>query len=192
MKRLLTIVEGEGDERAVPELIRRILHAEGRFDIELLRPHRRGDLPKVRANFQRFLEVACLENASVLCLLDFDCQDCVNALDEEEKFRSMARTFRPDCRFDACFIVKEFESMFLWDEVGTRRALPQIADLAFPADPEAIRDVKGWLSGAQPKGCAYKPTAHQAKVVSQLDLALLNQRSPSYQRLKAAVLQLTA
>nr|WP_315465702.1 DUF4276 family protein [uncultured Rhodoferax sp.] len=191
-KRLIAIVEGEGDERAVPELLRRILHAHERFDVEVLRPQRRGDLPKVRANFSRFLQTAALEDAAILCLLDFDCADCVDVIRAEEDMRDQAKKIRPDQLFDACFIVKEFESLFLSDPNSTKVALPLIPNgLEFPVEPELIRDAKGWLSDAQPSGAAYKPTAHQAKITAHLDLHILSERSPSYRRLETAVLRLT-
>lgn len=192
-KRLLAIVEGEGDERAVPVLLRRILHAHQRFDVEVLHPQRRGELPKVKANFSRFFGSAVLEDAAILCVLDFDCAECVDVLKAEKDMRLEASKLRPHQLFDACFIVKEFESLFLWDATATRQALPLIPNTkAFPAQPESVRDAKGWLSDAQPSGVAYKPTAHQAKVTAQLNLNQLAACSPSYQRLEAAVLRLTA
>jgi Domain of unknown function (DUF4276) len=192
-KRLLAIVEGEGDERAVPVLLRRILHAHQRFDVEVLHPQRRGELPKVKANFSRFFGAAVLEDAAILCVLDFDCAECVDVLKAEKDMRLEASKLRPHQLFDACFIVKEFESLFLWDATATRQALPLIPKTkAFPAQPESVRDAKGWLSDAQPSGVAYKPTAHQAKVTAQLNLNQLAACSPSYQRLEAAVLRLTA
>jgi len=192
-KRLLAIVEGDGDERAVPVLLRRILHTHSRFDVEVLRPQRRGELPKVKANFERFFGAAALEDAAILCLLDFDCAECVDVLKAEADMRTQAKKLRPEQLFEACFIVKEFESLFLWDGEAAKLALPLIPDaMQFPEIPEMIRDAKGWLSDAQPSGAAYKPTAHQAKVTSHLNLEKLATLSPSYKRLEAAVLRLTS
>lgn len=191
IERLVTIVEGEGDERAVPVLLRRILESHGRHDVQVLKPHRRGELPKVKANFERFFGAAALENAAVLCVLDFDCEFCNDVEHEEALLRAKAQQARPDVPFEACFIVKEFESMFLWDPTSTRAALPQIPKiLVFPDNPEAIRDAKGWLSKAQPKGHSYKPTAHQAKLAAQVDLAFISKHSPSFRRLSDAVLKI--
>ncbi|ADX45701.1 DUF4276 domain-containing protein [Paracidovorax avenae] len=190
-QRLLPIVEGEGDERAVPVLLRRILEHHGRYDVQVLKPQRRGELPRVKANFARFFEAAILEDAAVLCVLDFDCEWCIDAEHEERNLKAMAHDIRADHPFEACFIVKEFESLFLCDEATTRLALPAISsEAAFPTDPEGVRDAKGWLSAAQPKGMAYKPTTHQAKIASQLNLTHLAQHSPSFQRLDRAVLNL--
>src|SRR5688572_29082730 len=51
---------------------------------------------------------------------------------------------------------KEFEAWFIASaaSLAGRRGLP--ADLRAPADPEAIRDAKGWLSCQMPRG---SPTA---------------------------------
>jgi hypothetical protein len=191
-KRLLPLVEGEGDERAVPVLLRRILHQHQRFDVDILKPHRRGELPKVKANFSRFFQAAALERAPVICVLDYDCSTCIDVERDEQELRELATAIDASTGFDACFIVKEFESLFLCDPSATRAALPLIgANQPFPELPESVRDAKGWLSAAQPKGSAYKPTAHQTKLVSHLDLNILEERSPSFQRLVRAVLRLT-
>lgn len=191
-KRLLPVVEGEGDERAVPALLRRILHHHGRFDVDVLKPHRRGELPKVKANFSRYFQAALLENASVICVLDYDCATCDDVERDEQELRTLAKGVNAQAGFDACLIVKEFESLFLCDPRATRASLPLIhAKLDFPANPESVRDAKGWLSEAQPKGAAYKPTTHQARIVSHLNLDHLLEKSPSYQRLARAVLRLT-
>ncbi len=53
-QRLLPIVEGEGDERAVPVLLRRILEHHGRYDVQVLKPQRRGELPKSQGELRSF------------------------------------------------------------------------------------------------------------------------------------------
>lgn len=190
-QRILPIVEGDGDVLAVPVLIRRILHAHQRFDIQVLPPHKRGELPKVKANFPRIFQVAALENAAVLCVLDFDCKQCNDVLQDEYGLRQQAQQIHPHIPFAACLIVKEFESLFLWDETSTRQALPHILpSTRFPNNPEDIRPAKEWLSDAQPTGISYKPTVHQAKLAAAVNLQILRKRSPSYQRLEAAVINL--
>lgn len=190
-QRILPIVEGDGDVQAVPVLVRRILQAHNRFDVEVLPPHKRGELPKVKADFQRIFKVAAKEQAGILCVLDFDCAQCVDALKDEYELQQQAQQMNPLIAFAVCLIVKEFESLFLWDEASTRKVLPQLLKhTVFPANPEDIRPAKEWLSKSQPSGFAYKPTAHQAKLAAAINLDLLRARSPSYQRLEAAVLKL--
>lgn len=190
-QRILPIVEGDGDVLAVPLLVRRILQAHHRFDVEVLPPHKRGELPKVKADFPRIFQVAAKEQAGILCVLDFDCAQCFDALKDERALQQQAQEINPLIAFAACLIVKEFESLFLWDEISTRKVLPHIQKhTVFPANPEDIRPAKEWLSKSQPSGFAYKPTAHQAKLAAAINLDVLRALSPSYQRLEAAVLKL--
>ena len=51
MSRILPVVEGDGDVKAVPILVRRILHAHGLYGVDLLPAQKRGDLPKVKGVF---------------------------------------------------------------------------------------------------------------------------------------------
>ena len=191
MKKVLPIVEGDGDVAAVPVLLRRILQVHSEFEVQVLPPHKRGELPKVKANFERFFKAAALEGVPVLCVLDFDCANCVDVVKDELELKQQANAIHPLIGFEACFIVKEYESFFLWDEVGTRKVLPSTAKgTVFPANPEEIRGAKEWLSRAQPSGIAYKPTVHQAKLAAAVDLNILRVKSPSYQRLESALLRL--
>lgn len=186
---LQLIVEGSGDVQAVPVLVRRMLEMKSVFDVRIAQPaHRRGDLPKVRARFSDFFQAAMLDGDAVLCVLDFDCEDCVDVEAEEENFRRMASEIRPEFPFDVCFIVKEFESLFLCDEAAVRTVLPRIRDdYVFPVDPESIRDAKGELTAAQEKGWSYKPMVHQTRMAAVLNLDAVRARSPSFRRLEAAV-----
>jgi hypothetical protein len=133
MRRILPIVEGDGDMLAVPELIRRVAADQG------------------AARLARAVPV------------------------------------------EFVFMVQEFETLFLADSETTRHVFPDIPSTsAFPEDPERIRDAKGWLSQARPKGSAYKPTQHQQKLTARVDLARLRVRSPSFVQFEAAVTALLA
>lgn len=193
MKRLLAIVEGEGDLKSVPELLRRILHHHRHFDVEVLPAHKRGDLPKIHANFENVFKMALKENAAILLLIDFDCKDCDCVVQSAAPFYAKARALRPEWAFKVAFMVKEFETIFLADRNATRKVLKDIPEATdFPASPESVRGAKEWLSKAMPSGIAYKETVHQVKIVSQLDLDHLREHSPSYRHLEKAVLALVA
>jgi hypothetical protein len=191
MKRILPIVEGEGDLTAVPELIRRVAHDAGRFDLTVLQPHKRGDLPKVLQRLENDLRVAQLEGCPVLWVLDYDCETCTDLDRDLAKFRGRVADAMPTQRVEVAFMVKEFESLFLADHETTTAVFPDIPpDLEWPADPESVRGAKEWISKARPKGLAYKETMHQAKLAAQVDLARLRQRSPSFRRFEDAVMAL--
>jgi hypothetical protein len=149
---------------AVPELIRRVAADHGRYDVSVARPHKRGDIPKVRARFETYLQVALLDGLPVLWVLDYDCDDCNDVDAHTAEFASRAAGLAGSIPVEFVLMVREFETLFLSDHETTRAVLSDIpADLQFPADPESIRDAKGWLSQARPKGSAYKPTQHQQR-----------------------------
>jgi hypothetical protein len=189
--KILPIVEGEGDLAAVPALLRHVLNANNRFDVELLRPHRRGEWPSVKRQFDRYFQVAALEGSPILWVMDFDCDECHSVDDERAWAMREAQRINPDVPLEVCFMVLEFESLFLADEATVRKVFSDIpAHVAFPTDPERVRDAKGWLSTARPTGAAYKPTIHQARLAAQVDIQALRQKSPSFCRFEESVLRL--
>ncbi|MFY9260459.1 MAG: DUF4276 family protein [Gallionella sp.] len=190
MKKLLAIVEGEGDLKAAPELLRRILHHHQHFGVEVL-AHKRGDLTKIHANFENVFKMAIKEDAAILLLIDFDCKDCDCVAQSAAEFYAKAHALRPAWAFKVAFMVKEFETLFLADRDATRKVLKDIPEATkFPPSAESVRGAKEWLSKAMPSGYAYKETVHQVKIVSQLDLNHLRVHSPSYRHLEKAVLAL--
>lgn len=190
--RLLPIVEGDGDKIAVPLLLRRMLEERHEiFDCKILKPHMRGELPLVRRNFENWFKVAIKENAAILWVLDFDCDDCDCVKTESESLKERAQAIRADWPIEVAFMVKEFETLFLCDAASSRIALKSIpASTAFPDDAETVRGAKEWLSNAMPKGIAYKPTTHQAKVSAALNLDFLAEHSPSFAHLDRALQRL--
>ena len=190
-RRVLPIVEGHGDAAALPTLIRRIAQEQGIYDLKILRPHVRGDYPKLGARLQDYLLAAHEEGAPALWVLDYDCKACNNVERDLEDLRRKSQALAPQLMIRFAFIVKEYESLFLTNEAATRKVLKHIpAEITFPDEPEGIRGAKEWLSKALPKGLAYKETIHQEKISAHLDLPLLRQRSPSFQRLEQALIDL--
>jgi len=189
MRRLLPIVEGHGDLEAVPLLVRRILHEiHNRYDVDVLPAQRRGEWPRVKQEFERFFLSARLEQAPILWVLDFDCEACIDH--EAERAWALQQAARLDATgvVDVVFMVKEFESLFLWERTALRDGFSErITDDALPPSPEEVRDAKGFVSALLPKGRSYKPTTDQARVTQRLNLALLKDRSPSFQRLERAI-----
>jgi hypothetical protein len=191
-RKIQLIAEGDGDVRALPELVRRILEFNNIFDVQIAYPvHKRGEITKVKKRFGEFFETAAIENYPVLCVLDFDCKGCDDVVAEELEFLNEAEKLRTTYPFRACFIVKEYESLFLWDQEATQAVLTQMRpDYKFPATPETIRDAKGELSRSLDSGSAYKPMIHQMAISKKVNLQILREKSPSFQRLEKAVLDL--
>jgi hypothetical protein len=189
MSRLLPIVEGVGDLQAAPLLLRRLLHeVHRRFDVEVLPAQRRGEWPTVKRNFERYYRAALIEQAPIVWMLDFDCEECVDHDAERAWALNEAATLDPRGRVEIVFMVKEYESIFLWDEESLRLAFPELRSPAeLPVDPELVRDAKGWITSALPKGRAYKPTTDQARLTARIPIQDLLHASPSLKRLDDAL-----
>lgn len=194
MSAILPIVEGDGDLTAVPELLRRVLHESLHiFDVAVLRPHKRGEWPKVKQEFSRYYQVARLEQVPILIVSDFDCDECVDHESERAWAIEEAARIDPEGRLEVAFMVKEFESLFLAEQECVRHAFPELVEGAsFPKDPESVRDAKGWISCSLPKGRAYKPTIDQARLTARLNLTTLMGASPSFQRFRQSIERLLA
>jgi hypothetical protein len=123
--------------------------------------------------------------------MDYDCDTCTDVTRDIEELQSAAHVAAPRMQVRFAFMVKEFESLFLTDEVTTRQVLKSISpDSVFPRTPESVRGAKEWLSKALPKGQAYKGTIHQDRISSQLNLEVLRQASPSFTRFERSLLDL--
>ena len=191
MRRLLTIVEGDGDVRAVPILIRRTLEKNGIFDVGLLPTQRRGEYPSVKKNFDDYFVAATKENSPILWIMDFDSKGYDCPYREAAQLLDRAQALRPNWPLKIAFLMKEYEGLFLHDEQATRIVFPDIPkQVEFPKSPHEIRGVKEWISGKRPKGMAYKETVHQAKITAHLNLDLLHERSRDFAHIERAVLQL--
>jgi hypothetical protein len=167
------IVEGHGEVPAVPILIRRL--------VELVNP-------AVYANVQRpirkprgtLLREGGIEGAvelavrglpvpgSVLIIIDSD-DSCPKELAPELLTRAL-RTAAGRRPVGVVLAKMEFESWFIAaaESIAGHSSLPP--GLCAPADPESIRDAKGWLQKAMPPGRKYSETIDQpslAQVRSQ-------------------------
>ena len=166
MRRLLMIVEGHGDVRAVPVLVRRILESHGIYDVQLLPPQRRGEHPSVKRLFDNYFLAAIKDNAAILWIMDFDSKEYECPYIESNELLARAHALRPGWPLKVAFLVKEYEALFLHDEQATRAVFTDIPKQAeFPAVPEE-------------------------KITARLDLHLLRERSKDFAHLERAVLHL--
>ncbi len=181
-----SVVEGQGEAAALPVLLRRLV-----AEIDPDRPSQ--ILPPVRVNrtkmtrpseAEKYLGLAMAklgdQLGAVLVLLDAD-DDCAATLGPE--LLRICRNIRPDVSVSVVLAVAEFEAWFLAsaDTLGGRRGLP--ADLEAPADPETIRDAKGWLRARRIDGLGYSPTVDQPALAALFDLATARARAASFDKL---------
>lgn len=169
--KLLLVVEGYGEVKAAPALTRRILHSQEIFDVEI-DTHRRHDISYLRANdwynFRRYLLAAYSEECPILWMIDCD-DDCfVDVLRDMVRIANETGIRQP---IGFTLWVREYETMFLYDQETTKKVLNIDSDL--PNDPLVIRGAKGWLSRHMLPGSSYKETHDQEAISAQVDVGLL-------------------
>jgi len=184
------VVEGHGEVEAAPILVRRVAAWAGfAGELVVLPPFRvhRGSVVK-EGELERAVEFSARKvgaEGAILVLLDAD-DDPACQLGPALLQRATAA--RPDRRIGVVFAVQEFEAWFLASAESLRgqRTLP--ADLAAPADAEAIRGPKGWLEAKMGNG--YSETIDQAKLTAKLDIDRARAAAPSFDKLVREICRL--
>ncbi|HZF13425.1 MAG TPA: DUF4276 family protein [Thermoanaerobaculia bacterium] len=191
---LACIVEGDGEIEAVPLLVRRIAQ-EVAPNLAVHIVHRirlsRGKLNKP-VELERAVELAARRagaGGAILIVFDSDGSD-----PEELEREVLARAVRvrSDFAIGVALAHMEFEAWFLAAAESLRGCRGLTADLTAPADPEAIRGAKEWLSAHMEKGRTYAPVLDQPALAATFDLSVARQRSPSFERFYREVTRLLA
>jgi hypothetical protein len=165
------IVEGQGEQEALPILIRRIA--------EELAIHRAFSFQSFRQPASRLRKPAELEkqvefaarkigrDGAILILLD--CDDGCPAREAPELLRR-ARSARSDMAISVVLAKREFETWFVAaaESLAGKHDFPP--DLAAPGDPESIRGAKEWLGDRMNASYGYRATIHQAKLTACFDI----------------------
>ena len=182
--RLGCIVEGHGEVEAVPVVVRRIAERESPLSVvQILRPIRisKGRLVKA-GELERAVELAARitgHPGGVLVVLDSD-DDC--PAEQGPALLARAVEARSDRPIGVVLAKREFEGWLLAaaESLRGQRGLPD--NLQPPADPEAIRGAKEWLTGRMAAGRAYSPTLDQPALSARFDLDLARERSESFDK----------
>jgi Domain of unknown function (DUF4276) len=168
--RLGLIIEGDGEEPAVPNLIRKICgEVLGFYALKIMRPVRisrskllrDGELEKAI----RYVQMQTL--GPILVLVDAD-DDCPATLGPDLKSKSIAVAGHPNV--SVVMPKYEFETWFIAavQSLSGKRGLRQ--DLVPPTDPESIRGAKEWLRKNMARGKTYSPSIDQVAFVAGMDL----------------------
>jgi hypothetical protein len=188
---LACIVEGHGEEQALPVLLRRILEAY-RPHCLLARPALlrvgRGKLLKEK-ELERSVELLARRvtpRGAILILVDAD-DDCAARLGPALLER--ARKARSDIPMGVVLAVREFESWFLAGARSLQGLRGLAPSLEPPAAIESIRGAKEWLSRHRVDGRSYQETLDQVALAAQLSLEEAR-REPSFDKLIRDVLRL--
>ena len=192
--RLISIVEGQGDVRAVPVLLRRILgERHGRYDVFVPEPVRTRGGGDIIRNLENRLQQAWLRGCdAILVLVDTDGDTCPADLATRLSERADGRNLNvpisivcPNSEYETWFIASLSEDTGL----GIRRRLGIDDSITAPDDVENIRGAKEWLSESMSDG-RYRETRDQENLTPHIDLNLVHARSRSFRRLCHAVEEL--
>jgi hypothetical protein len=153
------IVEGPGDEKAVPVLIRRIFsELIGCCSPKVLRPYKLGRAQMVKEHrCKNHLAISQLDVSidHVILFLDAD-DDCCKDLHKLITDWSATTIYRTS--FDIVCIEKEFECWLLAG-IESLRGIRGIAPHASPpSNVNQIRGAKGRISDLMPSGISYSET----------------------------------
>lgn len=188
--RLVAIVEGDGEAKALPLLVRRIALSLERPEIEILPPIR---LPRTRllkrGELEQAVELAARFGGpagSILVLLDAD-RDCPAELGPAPLAR--ARGARPDRRIGLVLAKREYEAWFIAAAASLAGKRTLQVDLVPPAQPEEINGAKEWLSRRMASGRSYRETIDQPALTQLFDLEAAR-AAPSFDKLWRCVREL--
>ncbi|CAM2984228.1 DUF4276 domain-containing protein [Actinomyces slackii] len=176
-----SVVEGHGEVKALPELLRRITNEAGIFDSQVAEPFRLGRdhmrSTKVRdAVRMQWANINQRGGIGVVVVLydsdDDDPQQCVKATREALEGQEAV----------VAVAVREYEAWFLAGIESLRDHRAVKDDAAYPKDPEAKRGAKEALQEQMIEN--YAETRHQVAFSSRLDLDATARRSPSFARFR--------
>ena len=192
MKRLLIVAEGRGEMAAAPKLVSRLLLDRGHSGwIVPGDAYRLGGLPVFLSRPDSTLDpIRRASPDAVLFLSDLDRGD---PGEQAPKASAIFRAARLPFPVAVVLARCEYEAWMIASIKTVAAADPRLpSGLTCDADPESIRDAKGWLTAQLPAGISYKPTLDQTRYTSAIDLGLAFDRSESFRRLCHALDELVA
>lgn len=187
MIQVSSIVEGDGEVKALPVLLRRI----GEWQTpdcytQILPPIRvsRMSLLNRPQEFSRHLQLAALKCGDpgwILILLDAD-DDCPKALGQ--KLRDQAQQIVPHRQVAVVLANREYEAWF----IAAAASLDGLRGLRITPDDalteaERPRDAKGWLAVRKSDRSGYDPITDQPALSAMMDLQTAHDRSRSFRKL---------
>ena len=194
---IVPIVEGQGDVKAAPALIRRVLHEDlGEYQFQVA-PAKRLKRTRIRSDLSKVLEYAAKESeaGAIIVIVDAD-NDCAQELARKMSRISVQRNIGlpvgivcPKTEYESWFIasIDDIKAQ----AVGQRGFVIDSAAHC-PNNVEAISDPKKWLSDRMRTNMAYKPTQDQTPLTHKMNLQRVKARSRSFRRLCHAVEEVVA
>ena len=185
-----SVVEGFGDVKAVPVLLRRLAEEHGVRNLQITQPVRiprskifRQDQRVIESEVERAIQLAVnklpsREEGAILIVLDADL-DCPAEMGP--RLVETARKLRPDVTFGVVLPKHEYEAWFL-ASLESLHEEKEEGRLQEYDDPESIRDPKREVSRILFPNGRYSETVDQAKLTAKLDLQQA-QRTRSFTKL---------
>lgn len=193
MRALHLLVEGAGDEQAVPILLRRLLHEEHqRYDWLVDPKHlmKVGSLAKLRNRLADYIEHLRTKPSCAGAMILLDLEDQFPREEAPALAEEIAALQQLPFPIVVVFAYKEYESWFLASLASIAAGSPHFPDgLTYPNDPEAKRGAKEELDKRMPPLVKYKEVLHQAEFTKLLSFADAR-RAPSFRRLERALSEL--
>lgn len=184
VREIVPIVEGYGEIEAVPNLLHRIAAVVAPEETVVVRRPIRVSRPKIvnPGELEKYVDLATdsvSTGGAILVLLDAD-DDCPAQLGPHLLERATAAA--PNHAVSVVLAKSEYEAWFLASATTVAGHIGIRSDFTPPAEPEAVRDAKGYLTARMPRGQSYSPNKHQQKLTRALDPDLARS-APSFDKL---------
>ena len=172
------IVEGSGDVKAVPVLVRRIIHEiDPVAPLTISAPAIRVSRSKLvkPGEIERAVTLAVLKNngfGGVLVLVDAD-DDCPGTLGPQLLAR--AKAARADMPMAVVLANHEYEAWFLASAASLRGRQGLSGTIEPPINPEGVRGAKEWLKNHMEGSRKYSETIDQLALTRHLDMQAARQ-----------------
>jgi hypothetical protein len=182
--RIQSIVEGDGEEEALPELLRRLRAASGAYALTFNKPLRKKRSELVdEARLRKAVGLALRQGCEgILILFDSD-KTCPKQLALQVQVWARAEAAGTPC--EVVLAHCEYEAWFLGALESLRGRRGIRADAVSLADPESVRGAKERLQALVEFG-GYLPTQDQAALTARLDLAAAYRSCRSFRRMVRA------
>ena len=188
---IIAIVEGPGEENAVPALIRRILWERlGIYDIGIGKSKVAKGKHNLIIRLDAFIGHAIKDGCSaILVLVDADA-DCPVEL--ASNLARRAEALNAPVPIAIVCAKSEYETWFICslsdnEGDGIRRNLGLPPSVVCPENAESIRNAKGWLRDRMPRNRSYREIPNQDALTHHIAINLAHEKSRSFRRLCGAV-----
>ncbi len=168
---LAPVVEGQGEERAFPVLLRRLAERAEYYQLQIAPPVRlpRSQMTRpddIRRAVRHAARRITDDRGAVIILLDSD-DECAVRLSSE--IRDHISSIGLKCGIVVIAAQREYESIFLAATPSLTRTGLANPDAEVPANPENIRGAKERLKKILIDG-RYKETQEQERLTAKIDL----------------------